>query len=153
MNIYKGDFIGQSKKVAIVAAEFNEVVTQKLVSGARENLTRHGVKDTDIDVYWVPGAFEISFAVQKLLKNHHYDGIMTLGAVIKGQTDHYDLICSSVANSIAQLNLTSSIPVTFGVLTTHDLEQAVQRAGAKAGNEGTGTAESLLEMMSLNEQL
>ena len=153
MKNYKGGFIGQNKHVAIVAGEFNTVVTQKLVDGAIESLSRHAVSDNDIDVYWVPGAFEIPFAVQKLLKKNAYDGIMTLGAVIKGETDHYDLICSSVAAAIANLNTSANVPVTFGALTTHDLEQAVQRAGAKAGNEGSATAKSLLEMMSLNDQL
>ena len=146
-----GKFDVHSAKIGIVVADFNETVTKQLVNGATAMLAKF---DLDVvDVFHVPGAFEIPFMVRQLLIQNKYDGILTLGAVIKGETDHYDLICQNVASGIMNLNLTSNIPITFGVLTTDNVEQAMQRAGLKAGNEGSITAQSLLEMISLNHQL
>ncbi len=139
--------------IAIVVGDFNASVTSKLVNGAIATLHKLGIDDNNLTVVHVPGAFEIPFAVKKLLTTDHYDGIMTLGAVIKGDTDHYDLICQGVTNGIMQLNLQGKVPVTFGILTTDNIEQAMQRAGLKMGNEGSSTAESLLEMISINRQI
>lgn len=151
--IKQGDFINVHGKVAIVASQFNETVTKNLVDGATATLKKFGIKSEDIDIYWVPGAFEIGFTAKKVLKTNKYTGIMTLGAVIKGETDHYTMIINNVTSAIMQLNLKGQIPITFGMLTTENIEQAMQRAGFKAGNEGSATAQTLLEMMSLNEQI
>lgn len=140
-------------KIAIVVSKFNEIVTKQLVDGAISTLTQFGIKEENIDIYWVPGAFEIGFTSQKIMQKNEYDGIMTLGAVIKGETDHYTLIINNVTNAIMQLNLAGKIPVTFGILTTENIDQALQRSGLKAGNEGSATAQSLLEMINLNEQI
>lgn len=151
--IKQGNFINVHGKVAIVVSRFNETITKNLVDGATSTLNKFGIKDEDIDIYWVPGAFEIGFTAKKVLETNKYTGIMTLGAVIKGETDHYAMIINNVTSAIMQLNLKGQIPITFGMLTTENIEQALQRAGLKAGNEGSATAQSLLEMMSLNEQI
>lgn len=151
MKEFTGKFNVQSAKIGIVVADFNETVTKQLVQGATEMLAKFDLEN--IDVYHVPGAFEIPFITKQLLVKKEYDGILTLGAVIKGETDHYDLICQNVASGVMNLNLTNSIPITFGILTTDNIEQAMQRAGLKAGNEGAITAQSLLEMISLNQQI
>lgn len=151
MNEISGKFNLQNIKIGIVVADFNETVTKQLVNGAVAMLGKFGIDD--VNVYHVPGAFEIPFIVKQLVAKEQFAGIMTLGAVIKGETDHYDLICQNVASGIMQLNLNSDIPVTFGILTTDNIEQAMQRAGLKAGNEGASTAQSLLEMISLNQQI
>jgi 6,7-dimethyl-8-ribityllumazine synthase len=148
-----GKFNYNNAHVGIVVADFNGAVTSKLVTGAVATLAKFGLKDDQVAVFHVPGAFEIPFAVKKLLDKGEFDGIMTLGAVIKGETDHYDLICQNVARGIMELNLQGKVPVTFGILTTDNIEQAMQRAGLKMGNEGASTAQSLLEMMSLSEQI
>lgn len=151
MKEFTGKFNVQSAKIGIVVADFNETVTKQLVQGATEMLAKFDLEN--VDVYHVPGAFEIPFMTKQLLAKKKYDGILTLGAVIKGETDHYDLICQNVASGVMNLNLTSNIPITFGILTTDNIEQAMQRAGLKAGNEGSITAQSLLEMISLNRQI
>ena len=151
MKEFTGKFNVQSAKIGIVVADFNETVTKQLVQGATEMLAKFDLEN--VDVYHVPGAFEIPFMTEQLLAKKKYDGILTLGAVIKGETDHYDLICQNVASGVMNLNLTSNIPITFGILTTDNIEQAMQRAGLKAGNEGAITAQSLLEMISLNQQI
>lgn len=153
MTIYEGNFENNDVKIAIVASKFNEIVTHHLVDGALATLKQFGINENNIDVYWVPGAFEIGFTVKKIMLSGKYDGIMTLGAVIKGETDHYSMIIQNVTNAIMQINLEAEIPVTFGILTTDDIEQALQRAGLKAGNEGSSTAQSLLEMISLNKMM
>lgn len=153
MNEISGKFNQHDMKVAIVVADFNGTVTHQLKEGAVNALIKFGLTSDQINVYHVPGAFEIPFAVKKLLNSARFDGIMTLGAVIKGDTDHYDLICQNVTSAIMQLNLQGEIPITFGLLTTDNVEQAMQRAGLKMGNEGASTAQSLLEMVSLNHQL
>ncbi len=153
MNEISGKFNQQDLKIAVVVADFNSTVTSQLKDGAVSTLVKFGVNEDQVDVYHVPGAFEIPFATKKLLATGKYDGIMTLGAVIKGETDHYDLICQNVTNGIMQLNMQGEIPVTFGILTTDNIEQAMQRAGLKMGNEGASTAQSLLEMISLSKQI
>lgn len=153
MTIFEGNFIGEDIKVGIVVARFNEFITSKLLNGAKDNLLRHGVKKDNIDVYWVPGAFEIPFITKKLATEKNYDGLITLGTVIRGATTHYELVCSEVAKGVAQVGLESDIPVMFGVLTTETIEQAIERAGTKAGNKGGEVGQSLLEMISLNKQL
>ena len=151
MKEFTGKFNVQSAEIGIVVADFNETVTKQLVQGATEMLAKFDLEN--VDVYHVPGAFEIPFMTTQLLAKKEYDGILALGAVIKGETDHYDLICQNVASGVMNLNLTSNIPITFGILTTDNIEQAMQRAGLKAGNEGAITAQSLLEMISLNRQI
>ena len=153
MTIYEGNFENNDVKIAIVASKFNEIVTHHLVDGALATLKQFGINENNIDVYWVPGAFEIGFTAKQIMLSGKYDGIMTLGAVIKGETDHYSMIIQNVTNAIMQINLEAEIPVTFGILTTDDIEQALQRAGLKAGNEGSSTAQSLLEMISLNKMM
>ncbi len=153
MPIFEGNFNGENLKVGIVIARFNELITSKLLSGAIDNLLRHGVKEEDIDIYWVPGAFEIPFITKKLVDNHKYDGIITLGSVIRGATTHYELVTNEVAKGVAHIGLTSDIPVLFGVLTTETIEQALERAGTKAGNKGSEVAQGLLEMISLNKAI
>lgn len=153
MTVYEGNFKNNDVKVAIVASKFNEIVTHHLVDGALATLKQFGVNESNIDVYWVPGAFEIGFAAKKIVLSEKYDGVMTLGAVIKGETDHYSMIIQNVTSAIMQMNLEAKVPVTFGILTTDDIDQALQRAGLKAGNEGSSTAQSLLEMISLNKMM
>lgn len=148
-----GKFDQQDIKIGIVVADFNETVTSKLVNGAVATLQKFGISTENITICHVPGAFEIPFAAKKMLGQRQYNGVMTLGAVIKGETDHYDLICQNVANGVMSLNLQGEVPVTFGILTTDNIEQALQRSGLKAGNEGAQTAQSLLEMISVNYQL
>ena len=150
MTVYEGQFNDQNAKVAIVVARFNDFITSKLLAGAQDTLTRHGVNADQIDVYLVPGAFEIPFITKRVLATKKYDGIVTLGAVIRGATTHYDLVCNEVAKGVGQLSLNADVPVVFGVVTTESIEQAIDRAGAKSGNKGSDVAQSLLEMMSLN---
>jgi 6,7-dimethyl-8-ribityllumazine synthase len=153
MTTFEGQFHGEDIKVGIVIARFNEFITSKLLSGAVDNLLRHGVKEENIDIYWVPGAFEIPFITKKLVKKQAYDGILTLGAVIRGATTHYELVTNEVAKGVAHIGLESEIPVLFGVLTTETIEQAIERAGTKAGNKGSEVAQGMLEMISLNKQI
>ena len=140
-------------KVAIVASRFNEIIVNKLVSGALDGLVRHGVSDENISCARVPGAFEIPAAAKKMAMSGKYDAVIALGAVIRGDTTHYDYVCSEVSKGIAHLAMEAGIPVLFGVLTTENLEQAVLRAGSKAGNKGYDCALSAIEMCSLLEQL
>ena len=153
MTQFEGTFDGQGIKVGIVVARFNEFITSKLLSGAMDNLLRHGVKEEDIDVYWVPGAFEIPFITKKLVASGKYSGLITLGAVIRGATTHYELVSNEVAKGVAHIGLESEIPVMFGVLTTETIEQAIERAGTKAGNKGAEAAQGLIEMVTLNQKL
>lgn len=153
MTQFEGTFEGKGIKVGIVIARFNEFITAKLLSGAKDNLLRHGVKEEDIDVYWVPGTFEIPFITKKLVQTNKYDGVITLGAVIRGATTHYELVSNEVAKGVAQIGLNSDIPVMFGVLTTETIEQAIERAGTKAGNKGSEAAQGLIEMVSLNKEI
>ena len=149
MNIYEGKLISEDMKIGIVAARFNEFITSKLLAGALDGLKRHDVKDDDIDVAWVPGAFEIPLIASKMAKSKKYDAVICLGAVIRGSTSHYDYVCNEVTKGIAQVSLANDIPVLFGVLTTENIEQAIERAGTKAGNKGFDSAVSAIEMVNL----
>lgn len=153
MTTFEGHFNGEHKKVGIVIARFNEFITSKLLSGAIDNLVRHGVKEENIDIYWVPGAFEIPFITKKIVEKNQYDGVLTLGAVIRGATTHYELVSNEVAKGVAHIGIDANIPILFGVLTTETIEQAIERSGTKAGNKGSEVAQGLVEMMALNEVL
>ncbi|MDD6386925.1 6,7-dimethyl-8-ribityllumazine synthase [Lactobacillus equicursoris] len=153
MTTIQGQFKQTDFKVAIVVSRFNELVTKVLVDGAVATLTQFGLNADNIDVYWVPGAFEIGYLSKKLVDSGKYDGLMTLGAVIRGETDHYQMIINAVTNAAMTLNLEGKIPVTFGILTTDNIDQALQRSGLKVGNEGSATAQSLLEMMNLTSEI
>ena len=140
-------------KVGIVAARFNEFITSKLVGGAMDGLTRHNVKEEDIQVAWVPGAFEIPLIASKMAKSGKYDAVICVGAVIRGNTSHYDYVCNEVSKGIASVSLETGVPVLFGVLTTENIEQAIERAGTKAGNKGYDCALSAIEMVNLIKEL
>lgn len=149
MKVYEGKLTGKNAKIGIVAARFNEFITSKLISGATDCLVRHEVNEDDIKIAWVPGAFEIPLIASKMAKSKKYDAIICLGAVIRGSTTHYDYVCSEVSKGIAAVSLNSDIPVMFGVLTTENIEQAIERAGTKAGNKGYDCALGALEMINL----
>lgn len=149
MNVYEGSLVSQGIKVGIVAARFNEFIVSKLISGALDGLKRHDVKDEDIDVAWVPGAFEIPLIASKMANSGKYDAVICLGAVIRGATSHYDYVCNEVSKGVAQAGLNSGVPVLFGVVTTENIEQAIERAGTKAGNKGYDCALGAVEMVNL----
>lgn len=153
MKLLEGNVVGTGLKVGIVAARFNEFIVGKLVSGAQDALVRHGVADADIEIAWVPGAFEIPLIAQKMANSGKYDMVLCLGAVIRGSTSHYDLVCNECAKGIAQVSMASGIPVLFGVVTTDSIEQAIERAGTKAGNKGYDVACSGIEMANLIRNL
>ena len=153
MKVYEGKLVSKSMKIGIVAARFNEFITSKLLSGARDGLLRHDVKDEDIDVAWVPGAFEIPLIASKMAGSGKYDAVICLGAVIRGSTSHYDYVCSEVSKGIASVGLSTGVPVLFGVLTTDNIEQAIERAGTKAGNKGSDCALSAIEMVNLIREI
>ena len=153
MRTLEGKVVAKEIKVGIVAARFNEFIVSKLVAGARDGLLRHNVKDEDIDLAWVPGAFEIPLIASKMAKSGKYDAVICLGAVIRGATSHYDYVCSEVSKGIANVSLSSDIQVMFGVLTTDNIEQAIERAGTKAGNKGYDCALGAIEMVNLVRQL
>ena len=153
MRTLEGKVVAREIKVGIVAARFNEFIVSKLVAGARDGLLRHDVKDEDIDLAWVPGAFEIPLIASKMAKSGKYDAVICLGAVIRGATSHYDYVCSEVSKGIASVSLTSDIPVMFGVLTTDNIEQAIERAGTKAGNKGYDCALGAVEMVNLIREI
>ena len=149
MKTFEGNLVAQNMKVALVAALFNEFITSKLIGGAMDGLTRHGVQEEDISLAWVPGAFEIPLIASKMAASGKYDAVICLGAVIRGSTSHYDYVCAEVSKGIAQVSLQSQVPVLFGVLTTDTIEQAIERAGTKAGNKGYDCALSAVEMVNL----
>ncbi|MDG5470510.1 6,7-dimethyl-8-ribityllumazine synthase [Jeotgalibacillus sp. ET6] len=148
-NVYEGHLIGTDLKVAIVVGRFNEFITSKLLGGAEDALRRHGVKEEDVSVAWVPGVFEIPVAAQKLAKSGKYDAVITLGTVIRGATPHFEYVSGEVAKGVANIALNEGLPVIFGVLTTDTIEQAIERAGTKAGNKGWEAATAAIEMASL----
>ena len=152
MKTIEGKLIAQGVKVGIVAARFNEFITSRLLSGAMDGLSRHGVREDEVDLAWVPGAFEIPLAASKMAKSGKYDAVLCLGAVIRGSTGHYDYVCSEVSKGVAAAALDSGTPVLFGVLTCDTLEQAIERAGSKAGNKGFECAEGAIEMANLLRQ-
>lgn len=149
MKVYEGSLVSKGMKVGIVAARFNEFIVSKLLGGAIDGLTRHDVKEDDIEVAWVPGAFEIPIVAFKMAASGKYDAVICLGAVIRGSTSHYDYVCSEVSKGVAQAGLNTGVPVMFGVLTTDNIEQAIERAGTKAGNKGYDCALGALEMVNL----
>lgn len=151
--LFQGNLVATSGKYAIVVSRFNEFITSKLLGGAKDALLRHGVEDSQVDVAWVPGAFEIPLIAQRLAASGKYDAVITLGAVIRGSTTHYDYVCNEVAKGVAKVQLDSGVPVIFGIVTTENIEQAIERAGTKAGNKGYDAALSALEMANLLKNL
>lgn len=153
VNTFEGQLVANNEKVAIVISRFNEFITGKLLAGCIDTLKRHCIKEENIDVVWVPGAFEIPLATKKVASNSKYAGVIALGAVIKGSTPHFDYVSAEVSKGVAQVGLAAEKPVIFGVLTTDNIEQAIERAGTKSGNKGSDAALSLLEMMDLMKKL
>jgi len=151
--VYEGLLVSEGLKYGIVISRFNEFITSKLLSGALDALKRHGARDEDVDIAWVPGAFEIPFAAQKMAESGKYDAVITLGAVIRGSTPHFDYVCNETAKGIAAVSLKTGVPTIFGVLTTESIEQAIERAGTKAGNKGWEAAVAAIEMANLNRQI
>lgn len=149
MHTFEGKLVSQNIRVGIVAARFNEFIVNKLVGGAMDALLRHDVREEDIDLAWVPGAFEIPLIAKKMAESGKYDAVICLGAVIRGATSHYDLVCNEAAKGIAHVSLDSGVPVLFGVVTTENIEQAIERAGSKAGNKGYDSAMGAIEMVNL----
>ena len=153
MNKIEGKIVADNIKIGIVASRFNEFIVSKLVSGALDGLVRHDVNEDDITIAWVPGAFEIPLAAKKMAESGKYDAVICLGTVIRGETSHYDYVCAEVSKGIATVSLSSGVPVMFGILTTDTIEQAVTRAGTKAGNKGYDCALGAIEMINLMKQL
>ncbi len=147
MNVLEGNFNGEGLKIGIVASRFNEFITTKLIGGAEDCLKRHGVKDNDITLVWVPGAYEIPLMAKKMAMNGSFDAIICLGAVIRGATYHYEMVCNEAAKGISQVALSTGVPVLFGVITTDTIEQAIERAGTKSGNKGYDCAMSAIELV------
>ena len=152
-NKLEGKLVADGAKIGIVAARFNEFIVSKLVGGAMDGLIRHDVKEEDVTVAWVPGAFEIPVVAKKMAKSGKYDAVICLGAVIRGATSHYDYVCNEVSKGVASVSLETEIPVLFGVVTTENIEQAIERAGTKAGNKGYDCALSAIEMINLMKQI
>ncbi|MGE6260925.1 6,7-dimethyl-8-ribityllumazine synthase [Heyndrickxia sporothermodurans] len=150
VNTFEGNLVGTGLKIGIVVGRFNEFITSKLLGGALDALKRHGVEEDNIDVAWVPGAFEIPLIAQKMAKNDKYDSVITLGTVIRGSTPHFDYVCNEAAKGVAAISLNTGTPVIFGILTTDSIEQAIERAGTKAGNKGWDAAVSAIEMANLS---
>lgn len=153
MKTFEGKLVSKEIRIGIVAARFNEFITSKLLSGAMDALVRHDVKEENVHVAWVPGAFEIPLIASKMANSGNYDAVICLGAVIRGSTTHYDYVCSEVSKGIASVSLTSGVPVMFGVLTTENIEQAIERAGTKAGNKGYDCAVGAIEMVNLIREI
>ena len=153
MKIYEGKLVSKDIKIGIVAARFNEFITSKLLGGALDALKRHDVDENNIEVAWVPGAFEIPLIASKMAKSKKYDAIICLGAVIRGNTTHYDYVCSEVSKGIANVSLNSDVPVMFGVITTENIEQAIERAGTRSGNKGFDCAVGAIEMVNLIREI
>ncbi len=154
INLIEGKVVAKKgMKVGIVAARFNEIIVSKLLAGAVDGLVRHGVEEKNITAAWVPGAFEIPTAALKMAKSGKYDAVICVGTVIRGQTSHYDYVCNEVSKGIAQTAMQTGVPTLFGIVTTENIEQAIARAGSKAGNKGYDCALSAIEMVNLMEQL
>jgi 6,7-dimethyl-8-ribityllumazine synthase len=148
--IFEGNLVGTGLKVGIVVGRFNEFITSKLLGGAEDALKRHGVAEADIDIAWVPGAYEIPLIAKKMAESNNYDAVITLGTVIRGATPHFDYVCSEVSKGVAAVTMDTGIPVIFGVLTTETIEQAIERAGTKAGNKGWDAGSAAIEMANLS---
>lgn len=153
MKTLEGKLVSKDIRIGIVVARFNEFITSKLLGGALDGLLRHDVKEENIQIAWVPGAFEIPLIASKMAKSGKYDAVLCLGAVIRGSTTHYDYVCSEVSKGIASVSLANDIPVLFGVLTTENIEQAIERAGTKAGNKGYDCAVGAIEMVNLMRKM
>lgn len=153
MNTFEGKLVSSDIKIGIVASRFNEFIISKLIGGAMDGLLRHDVAEENIDLAWVPGAFETPLIAQKMAETGKYDAVICLGAVIRGATSHYDLVCNEAAKGIAHVSLESGIPVMFGIVTTDTIEQAIERAGTKAGNKGFDCAVSAIEMVNVIKQI
>ncbi|MBP3271498.1 MAG: 6,7-dimethyl-8-ribityllumazine synthase [Ruminococcus sp.] len=153
MKTFEGKLTPKNVRIGIAVARFNEFITSKLLGGAQDTLIRHGVSPDMIDVAWVPGAFEIPLIAKKMAQSGRYDAVICLGAVIRGSTTHYDLVCNEAAKGIAQVSLDTGVPVMFGVITTENIEQAIERAGSKAGNKGSECAEGAIEMIDLIREI
>ena len=153
MKVQERNLLGSGKKFAIIGSRFNEFITSKLLSGAIDTLRRHETNEDDIDVAWVPGAFEIPVVAKKLAQTGKYDAVICLGAVIRGSTTHYDYVCNEVSKGVAQVGMSTGVPTIFGVVTTENIEQAVERAGTKAGNKGSDAAMVDMEMASLLKKI
>ena len=149
MKTFEGNLVSQGIKIGIVAARFNDFIVSRLIGGCEDTLLRHGVREEDISLAWVPGAFEIPLIASKMAKSGKFDAVIALGSVIRGSTSHYDYVCSEVSKGIANVSLNSDVPVLFGVLTTDTIEQAIERAGSKAGNKGSECAQGSIEMVNL----
>lgn len=149
MKTIEGFLTVENEKFCIIVSRFNEFICSKLLAGAKDELIRHGVKEENIDIAWCPGAFEIPLVAKKCAKTGKYNAIITLGAVIKGSTSHYDYVCAEVSKGVASVSLETEVPVIFGVLTTDNIEQAIERAGTKAGNKGSDAAKAAIEMANL----
>jgi 6,7-dimethyl-8-ribityllumazine synthase len=153
MKILEGKLNSEGKKIAIVASRFNEFITSKLIAGATDMLKRHGTKEEDITLAWVPGAFEIPSVAKKIADSNKYDAIICLGCVIRGATPHFDYVSAEVSKGIATVSLSSNVPIAFGVLTTENIEQAIERAGTKSGNKGSDAALTVIEMIDLYSKI
>lgn len=154
MKIFEGKLISEKEiKIGIVCARFNEFIVSKLLSGALDALSRHNIKDDNINIAWVPGAFEIPLIASKMASSGKYDAVICLGTVIRGSTSHYDYVCAEVSKGIASVSLKSDIPVMFGILTTENIEQAIERAGTKSGNKGFDSAMGAIEMVNLIREI
>jgi len=151
--VYEGNLISQGLKYGVVVGRFNEFISSRLLSGALDAFKRHGAEDNEVEVAWVPGAFEIPLIAQKMAESGRYDAVVTLGAVIRGSTPHFDYVCSEVSKGVAAISLKTGVPTIFGVLTTDSIEQAVERAGTKAGNKGWEAAATAIEMANLTKAL
>ena len=152
-NVLEGFITGRELKFAIVVSRFNEFITNKLLGGALDTLHRHETRDEDIDVAWVPGAFEIPVVAKKFAESGKYDAVICLGAVIRGSTSHYDYVCNEVSKGVSQVNMSTGVPTIFGVVTTENIEQAIERAGTKAGNKGSDAAMAAMEMANLLKKI
>jgi 6,7-dimethyl-8-ribityllumazine synthase len=151
--VYEGNLVGTGLKIGIVVGRFNEFITSKLLGGALDALKRHGVAEEDVEVAWVPGAFEIPLIVKKMAESGKYDAVIALGTVIRGATPHFDYVCNEAAKGVASIGLATGVPSIFGVLTTDTIEQAIERAGTKAGNKGWEAATAAIEMANLTRAL
>lgn len=149
MQVYEGDYTASGKKFGIVVSRFNDFITARLLEGALDGLRRHGVAESDVEIAWVPGAFEIPLLAKKMAESAKYNAVICLGAVIRGSTSHYDYVCNEAAKGIAQVSMESGIPVMFGVVTTDTIAQAIERAGTKAGNKGYDAALGAIEMVNI----
>ena len=152
-HVIEGKVVGKKEKIGIVCARFNEYIVSKLLGGAVDGIVRHGISEEKNDVAWVPGAFEIPLICEKMVKTGKYDAVIALGTVIRGSTSHYDYVCNEVSKGVAQVGLQAGVPVMFGILTTENIEQAIERAGTKAGNKGYDCAVSAIEMINLIKEI